>query len=298
MIFHGGCVVLLLAVITFVFAADTEVDMNGTYVKVLGQSGKIRVWKGQNSSVDPNAVQIEFDEIKEKDSSGNEVGKSGNSKHSFNTFASQSFTFSSLVDVKYQNVSAKMFNFTANLPTVSSVLSTSVYIFKEDGNITVANETTYIKAGNVKFNTEIKGWNFCGSTGVNCTQGQKVEQGVYIDFVIVIKGKGSAYKARKGVSDGDEYDLGGGAGVILSKKVKYDDKDWTNMSNGFPTMTTTGGKQIFTFRFDKFNSSALYDPIVTVSGSVDGNTYGNGGFELSASSLFMFTLIILFCLLF
>lgn len=293
MIVHGGCVVLLLIAITFVFA-DQEVDSNGIYVKVLGHSGKIMVAKRQNSSEDPNSVQIEFDEIKEKDSSGNEVGKSGASKHSFNTFASQSFSFSSLANVKYQNISAKMFNFTASLTTVNASLLTSVYIFTVDGNIIVANESTNIKAGNVKFSTEIKGWNFCGSAGVTCRQGNTDEQGVYIDFVIVIKGKGSASKARKRASDGDEYDLGGGAGVILSKKVKYDDKDWTNMSNGYPTMTTTGGKQIFTFRFEKFNSSALYDPIVTMGGSVD----GNGGCILSVSSLFVFTMMSLFYLLF
>ncbi|KAK3599365.1 hypothetical protein CHS0354_009865 [Potamilus streckersoni] len=293
MIFHGGCIILLLTAITFVFA-DQAMDSNGVYVKVLGHSGKIMVGKKQNSSDDPNSVFIEFDEIKEKDSSGNEVGKSGATKHSFNTFASQSFSFTSLVDVEYQNISAKMFNFSASLTTVNAILVTSVYIFTEDGNITVANESTYIKAGNVKFNTEIKGWKFCGSPGVSCKQGQNDEQGVYIDFVIVIKGKGSASKSKKRVSDGEEYDLGGGAGVILSKKVKYDDKDWTNMSNGYPKMTTTGGKQIFTFRFEKFNSSALYDPTVTVGGS----DVGNGGCVLSASSMFAFTMMSMLYLLF
>ena len=59
-------------------------------VKVLGQSGKI------DFTFDTTTVQLTMDSIQEVDSSGNVVGNTGSTKHSFNhwfnSFASQAFT--------------------------------------------------------------------------------------------------------------------------------------------------------------------------------------------------------------
>ena len=75
-------------------------DDQGIAVKVLGQSGKVMISKANDSS----RVTMEMDKIAEYSSNGTEVGKSGQVKHSFNTFASQEFTFSELKKEKYQGI--------------------------------------------------------------------------------------------------------------------------------------------------------------------------------------------------
>ncbi|KAK3599350.1 hypothetical protein CHS0354_009849 [Potamilus streckersoni] len=271
MIFQRGSLILLLFPVYFV-NADIFVNYSGFNIKVLEQSGKTVVGNVSNLDVDPNSVKLQFAEIKEKDSNGSEVGKSMIPPHTFSTFTKQSFSFSNTTNVTYQNITATMFNFTANLAPINATLRTSVYLFKEEGKVTDANETTNIKVGNVKFIINIMNWKFCGSSGgVNCKQGSTGEVGRYIDFSIVISGNRSASNATKETSDGDVYNLGGGAGIILSKKVKYDDRNWTNMTTGYPKMTTTGKHQMFTFRLENFNTSAQYSLTVAV-GNFDGET--------------------------
>ena len=79
-------------------------------VKVLGQSGKI------DFTFDTTTVQLTMDSIQEVDSSGNEVGKAGSTKHSFNSFASQAFTFSNLYSTTYNGIPASIcrVNFSAS----------------------------------------------------------------------------------------------------------------------------------------------------------------------------------------
>lgn len=48
-------------------------------------------------------------------------------------------------------------------------LKLTVYIFQEDGNITVDGETTVVTAGTVKFNLEVQKYTFCNvSTDAQC----------------------------------------------------------------------------------------------------------------------------------
>lgn len=89
-----------------------------------------------------------------------------------------------------------------------------MYIFTEDGNITMGEETQMVQAGSVKFNVELSSWEFCG-----CKKGQTDEVGEFVDFTLEIKGKGNATEAPSG-DDSEGYDLGGNATLKLSKKVR------------------------------------------------------------------------------
>ncbi|KAL3866256.1 hypothetical protein ACJMK2_043570 [Sinanodonta woodiana] len=280
---HGRCLILLLFSFSIAIA-DQVLNYTGVYVKVLETSGKIEVGNTLNMDADPNAVKLQFAEIREKDSNGSSVGRNAVTAHTISSFANRSFSFSNTTDAKYQNISATMCNFTINLAPVTATLLTTVYIFKESGNITDANETTNIKVGNVKFIFTIMNWKFCGSPGVTCRDIIR-EVGQYIDFSIVLNGNWSASNATKGTNDGDMYNLGGGAGIILSKKVKYDAKYWTNMTVGYPTMMKTGEDQTFTFRFEKFNSSAVYSLTVAAGGfdSENGKSIGGNGTTVSTT---------------
>ena len=60
-------------------------------MQILGRSGKMTV---SNSNLGSSSVTVTMDALREVDTSGNAVGTTGNQKHSFNTFASQDFTFS------------------------------------------------------------------------------------------------------------------------------------------------------------------------------------------------------------
>lgn len=267
-------VLSLFVVLTFLSdsLADKTANNSGVFVKVLGRSGKILIGQKENPGDDPNYVVVQFSEMKERDANGNVVGATGASKHSFNSFANQDFTFSEVVNGSYQNLTAVYFNFSADLSSVSSKLVTVVYIFTKAGNITVGNETTEVEPGTVKFNIEIKNWNFCGTSNTTCSKGNVNEVGASIDFDIDIKGKGNATKGnettdRKNGTRGDSYDLGAGAKVIMSKKVKYDNGDWSDMPVGYPSVSSTGSSQTFTFRFMKFNQSVLYDPTIKLGQS-------------------------------
>jgi hypothetical protein len=155
---------------------DTTASAGDVYVKVRGQSGKIVIGKSENPDSDPKSVVVNFDSIQEKDVGDNIVGKSGSAadKHSFNTFANQDFTVGAIEDATYQDIAAKMFNFTSTIN--GAELAVDVYIFTEGGNITLDGEVTPVKEGNVKFNIMIQNWDFCGSAGVDCKKGQGPSQ--------------------------------------------------------------------------------------------------------------------------
>ena len=201
---------------------STEISTGGVFVRVLGQSGKILMGRTRNPSEDPNRLMVDFDAISELDKDGNVIGKSGRVKHSFNTFAKQSFTFSNITDDKYQNLSAKRLDFVANITSVGAILTVQMYLFEEEGNITQGDEVSQVSEGTLKFNIVIENWSFCGPNGDTCKQGQTNYEGQFIDFIIAIKGKKAGQKRSGGEkrrTNAQEYDMGGDATVVLSGKV-------------------------------------------------------------------------------
>lgn len=83
---------------------NKSIQAAGLNVNILGRSGKMNIANGNS------VVQVTMDALRELDADGNEVGKTGNPKHSIETFASQDFTFSAVEE----ETSLFVFNSTSN----------------------------------------------------------------------------------------------------------------------------------------------------------------------------------------
>ncbi|WAR06269.1 ASOMP-like protein [Mya arenaria] len=208
---------------------------------------------------DDSSVTVEFDNLKEKLADGSDIK---DNSHKFNNFASQDFTFSAVTDVDYPDteIGTKKITFTATLSN-SATFQIEMYFFNEDGNITVGDETSSVKEGDVKFNTKVNGWTFCDGTNA-C---QQSETGAFLDFDIVIKGKND--KGEKTSESGKPDKLSvGNADVYLSNKITKDNQI-VDMADDFPQVFTQGSKQIIRFRFPKFTGSIFYDPQIHMGGA-------------------------------
>lgn len=78
--------------------------------------------------------------------------------------------------------------------------------------------------GDVKFNVEIRIWDFCDKS--RCTD----EEGEYLDFDIVMKGLKKIQKGNISPNEGEKYDFGSGS-VILSKLVSVQKTKTTTKTN-------------------------------------------------------------------
>lgn len=142
---------LLLHILENGQAVNEKGEKGGkTEVKVLGKSGKIRI-----STPKRTAVVIDFDEMKERDKNDTIVGKTGKSKHSFNSFAKQDFTFSPAARYVYNGLKTKTFNFSAMIAGTGAILNVEVYVFLQEGEFVNGNEVTPVSNGTVKFNIEV-----------------------------------------------------------------------------------------------------------------------------------------------
>jgi hypothetical protein len=192
-----------------IYAADKTVTVGNITTKVKGQSGKIALYKNGNES---DGVTIDFSGIEEVDTIPS---------HTFQNFAKLDFEFSDLVNTTYadSNVSVTQFSFKSNISIESktATLTSYIYIFTSDGNITVDGTDFAVKSGEMKFNVKIKNWPFCGNLGLVCSKGNTVVVGNNLDFIVEIKGKKSpsATKPAKKV----KYDLGDGASVLIPTQV-------------------------------------------------------------------------------
>lgn len=268
----------------------------GTTVQILGRSGKMTV---SNSNLGSSSVTVTMDALREVDTSGNAVGTTGNPKHSFNTFASQDFTFSPASTVQYQNMTASYIDFTSTIN--SGTFQVLTYVFQDTGTITHDSEESKVGNGTLKFSVSVTGWNWC--TGSNCQQGQTQQTGSFLDFDISIKGsqaptaKPKANPNLDAANQTKDYNIGN-AVVGLSTRVKVDGA-WVTMPTGYPKVATQGSSTVYTFRFPKGNA-ILYDPtiggfdtvVVVNSGSAHGSTPGSllvTIFILASARLFFFS---------
>lgn len=263
-------------------STEKEVAAAGVVANVLGNSGKITIMKAGEKADSDNKLTVEFKYLVEKKSDGADIK---DSSHGINSFASQTFTFSTVVNENYMNTSIAVSRITFESTLKNgAMLKVHLYVFRAGGNITQNDESMIVEQGNVKFNVEIRGWTFCSDTQ-SCQQN---EIGEYLDFDIVMKGKGGDAKKKDGPEN--KYDLGSGT-VLLSKKVKVDGTI-VNMEGDYPKAMTKGSMQVFRFRFPKFTSDILYDPIFSL-----GEDGTNGAVRVTFSSLLIAALCYLFHML-
>lgn len=238
-------------------ANDYEYTQFGTTLKVLGQSGKVSIGRGDKK------VQFQVDYISEVDETGAEVGKTGRIKHSINTMATQSFIFDNLKETTFQNVTTHEFSFRTSINDIGKLKVDTIFI-AEGGSLGTETETWKVSSGDIKFNIELSDWTFCP---VSCSEGIAK----YIDLGIEIKGNKQENKGNQTIDIGD-------ATVELSNRVNVDGVE-IFMPAGYPKVETKGSKQLFMFRFPTFQNKLIYDPLIQLTSTSNG--YKSMSFSLS-----------------
>lgn len=248
---------------------DTEMSGDGATADVLGHSGKITM------TYEDQTTQITMSSVTEVDSSGNVVGNTGaaSSKHSFNSFASQDFTFSDVYDGDFQGIDASIVNFTCPLIDNSVHLTVELYLFLEHGNVTVGSKNYTVDPGSFKFSYYVDNWPFCtiGGTGNTlCVKGNQEQQGAFLDFEVILKGQGNAKDVDIDSTD-STITYGANNEVVLPNKYQVDGA-WFTMPSGYPLTVIQGSQQIVTFRFARFSGTLDYDPFVNWGVSSNGGS--------------------------
>ena len=236
--------IVILLLISYAHA-DVTHNSQGTSIKVLGQSGKATITRSES-------ITFQVDYLNELDSTGKIVGKTGATKHSINTFATQDFQFTNLISTSYQNKSVDQFDFLSPIYSIGK-LKVVVMIMKQDTSVGTANETWTVSPGDVKFNIELYDWTFCNP----CSDGTAS----YLELGLEIKGSKSVSKGNKTI------DIGGGT-LELSKRVNIDGSEIDTI-DGYPQLITKGSKQLFVFRFPTFSDKLIYDPVINMDSTSD-----------------------------
>eukprot|EP00438_Fugacium_kawagutii_P005551 Skav232222 [mRNA] locus=scaffold286:114939:118511:- [translate_table: standard] len=267
---------------TFPSCGDDGIATNGNTtatvpveVNVQGQSGKFTIVP-QGSSGNSVGIRVTMDAIREVDAAGAAVGQSGSVKHSLNTFASQSFTVGNVEQVTINSVAAAKISFESTISSIGK-LGVDTYLMADSGSVGMNNDTWSVGIGDLKWNIRLWDWTWCGDSGASCKNGE-VGDAVELDITVQNMGGGSASK------DGNKtVSLGGSAELQLSTEVQTDCV-WKDMAEGYPMVTTQGSSTTITFRFPRFDSGSLYDPVISGSCSELGLDCTDGTTDVGRSS--------------
>jgi len=225
-------------------------------LKIMGQSGKFTLYE----ATPDDGITVTMDALSELDAAGNEVGSGGAVKHSFNSFATQSFTIAEKESgVAIGTATADRVNFTANIGSETDPvgkLKVETYLITENGTVGNGDESWEVVEGDLKWNIVFPQWKFCNP----CTKGGTQETGNSLDLTITVSGQGAASDKGSG-----KVSIGGGKTLNLASKVSIDGTN-VDMPEGYPKTTVQGSKTMTTFRFPKFSESVVYDPTIGSEG--------------------------------
>jgi hypothetical protein len=222
-----------------------------------------------------------MDALRELDADGNEVGKTGNPKHSIETFASQDFTFSAVEE----ETSLFVFNSTSNetvqetakglkidfsctLDTGSKLQITSLLV-NEGGIAGDAQGNWTVSPGDFKWNIFFKEWIWH-------------QDADSLELDIEIKGNNaSPINAGNNVT----YDLNGDTTLELRSDYEIFGyvNSFRNMPDGYPLVSQMAGKTLFTFKFQNDGTSFKYDPIIKFDSSEETSATASLGLKLATS---------------
>jgi len=258
---------------------DKKFSAGGMEVQIKGKSGKFKVYRKNAGENETNTIEVAMDSLKEKDITGNEVGKKGKVKHSINSFASQVFDFGALQVVKLgfnDTVRASKTSFTSKIGHKSASIGkiqVDTFVVAEAGLCGPDEDALWqVVPGDMKFNIELSDWTWCGDKNKAGDTECGNEVGKFVDFAIKVKGKNSVLarndvkkkdKERSGKGKKQDFVMGGGINFRLTNLVEIDG-NVTEMPEGYPKMESKGKHDtIFTFRFPRFATKAKYDPLLT-----------------------------------
>ena len=225
-----------------------------TTVDQLGQSGKFRIRDDSfPGASDPNAVTIEADYVYEF--------PYGSGEGTW-TMANQDFSMSGAVATTLPGVEAGA-EVSASLVSFATVLTRpsggasygtfemDTYVFEESGTVQGSGgESFEVEANDVKFNLLLSDWEFASDD---------VE---FVDVGVIVKGRGGKRDPQQ--TGNNRFDLGGSVPLILSGTLTVDGEE-QSMESGYPKVNQTGNKYTFVFRFPRFDSDTIYDPVVEYS---------------------------------
>lgn len=215
----GGTVVarlqLCLAAALMLVQGDQGISRGGIFMKIQGQSGKMTFATSEPVGSAADRVQIQMASLEELAADGTVVGRGGSAKHSFNSFATQSFTFGTpqaktitgverdvaaasglIPDSPNGGYNPREYNvttvsFTSYLgsgdPATDSKLEIETIIFKENAILKFQNPDASIiypavAEGTVKFNVKMSQWNWCAD---NCKSSIGVGDAVRLTIEMV-----------------------------------------------------------------------------------------------------------------
>lgn len=232
-------------------------------------------------------VQVTMDALRELDGDGNEVGKTGNPKHSIQTFASQDFTFSG----EEEDTSLFVFNSTSNetiqesakglkidfsctLDTGSKLQVTSLLV-NEEGIAGDAQGNWTLSPGDFKWNIFFDDWNWH-------------QDAKSLELDIEIKGN-NADAVEAGSNN--MYDLGGDTTLELRSDYENfgEGSSFLNMPDGYPLVTQKAGKTLFTFKFYNNGTSFKYDPFIKFESGTTEDTSATAAIELKLATSILLT---------
>jgi len=194
---------IMLAVILVCSPAMSEaadVDLISSYMsaKVLGQSGKVTLYKGSDTSrADRKAVEIDMDFIRELDANGAVIANLGANakKHGTNSFANTAFTFSSVKNEQVLGLNATVIDFQVSMVAATATLKVKLVVFTERGVVTPTDTEAFpVAPGSSKFDIYVENWPFCDggvSTGDQydaCVTGGTALTGAFLDLGVTVKG--------------------------------------------------------------------------------------------------------------
>ncbi len=194
-----------------------KLNYNKVVVEQAGQSGKVKLYVEGDKD---NKIFAIMDSMYEVDAGGNPVGVGGRYKHSFDSFATQSFQWGDVKSgvVPYSDVRARYFTFDCQLKGLSSNVETAFYLVTKAGNITLDEELQEMHKGQVKFSIRLSNWNWCG-----CEKDGRSENGRYVDLNIAFETENGRMPIafQRDNSDGSaQYMFGNKGKIILSREVR------------------------------------------------------------------------------
>ena len=182
--------------------------------------------------------------------------------------------------VSIGSVSAAKISFESTISSIGN-LGVDTYLIAGDGSVGMNNDSWSVDIGDLKWNIRLWDWTWCGDSGATCKNGE-VGDAIELDITVQNMGGGSASTAgsNKTVS------LGNSAELQLSTAVQTD-CTWVEMADGYPMVNTQGSSTTITFRFPRFSSSSLYDPVISGSCAelgLDCSGSGGGNTQISSSA--------------
>lgn len=153
-------------------------------------------------------------------------------------------------------VSAKgsLIDFSTSLSTGSKLRIQGIAV-SQPGLAGDLGKSWFVNPGDFKFNFKFEDWQWC----VSCKDGV----GAFVELDIEIKG--NKENIDEAADSTYSYELGESTYLELENKFTASDGTLHEMPSGYPRVTRSGSKTLFTFRFPKIDDGSIdisYDPLI------------------------------------